>query len=1777
MNKITGVSGRDGTIVTFYSYKGGTGRTMALANVGWILASSGAKVLLLDWDLEGPGLQHYLRTFLPAPKTDQPGLIDYFWDAAAYAADPLVANAGETSPPAPDLLTFADSVRYPFPDKGSLQIIRAGAQDRMFAARVQDFSWRHFYENLGGSQLLDELRRKLKHRYDWVLIDSRTGLSDTSGICTVKLPDVLVNCFVPNMQSIEGARAVAQSVMTQSKKAIRILPLPCRIENAETVLLGQARSSWRRQHQEFLDQKTADSGYWGDVEIPYRPNFAFTETLACLVDTPGLSDSILAKFERLTSYITNGAVTELQRPEILAPAKEPRKPGESPQVFLSYAHDGPEHVDQVRTFWLFLRANGIDAVLDLPGAEKRMDWPNWINRQILNADYILAIASPTYRLGEVDDRASGPGLGLGWEQGLIKDRLYADQRTNVQIVVPVVLPDGSPGDIPLWLAPASATYYSVSEFTVTGAEKLLRKLLAQPGETEPPLGQIPVLPSRSQDLAGPAARPALRTELVIEANLAENGLLSTAVWLAGSLLRTDQAALPFEIVNAWQAAQVPADVAANRLAETGRRLGTAVFGDSTGALVAGLLEDLDPDSRMSFVLVGDARSLSLPAELIQLSDTDGEEIGPLGLQPGVSVIRRLAEPDRVIGSEPPAATPAQAALPGPFKILAAVAAPDETKTTNVPLDAEAEMQAILDAVTTMTGRGEAQVRILEVASLGAIRRALMQDAYHVLHLSAHGTADALELEDEDGYPIRVTALSLVTALRQAGRAVPLIMLSACGEPTGSLALAAGLVTHGASRAIAMLSRPSDSYATAVARHFYRQVIIHPSATVGESLTWAHRLASNDGHDETGQPAPGYGPAVLVTTDADGPLVDVDAPLQPLSIATRAPSGGSVLELPMGTLIGRRAELRTAMAVLRGTDAAVREYGAASGVVLTGIAGIGKTALAGRITSRLREEGWLVAVHEGRWNPTALIWAVANALSTTKSPNVEVGSWDITKAQLNDSLLDDGLKVAIIRQLLNSERLLLVFDDFEQNLAVGGEAFLDPALDEIIAELADAATTGKLLITSRYPLPGPDLFLAQIALPPLSPAELRRLFLRLPAIADLDEDDRQLLARTIGGHPRLIEFTDALLRGGRANLKHVQTKLRSLAREQGLDLTGARSLSSALTQAMLLGGTDVLVSELIELLTPRQVEILLQVAVCHAPMTLDDLSFALTDTAPKNAASVSQDRDGLADDVQRLTDLTLLTTGPEITMHPWTAAVVTRNVSGDPLGAHERALRMRFHRFEQGRGAYGDLIDVPYHLAALGQYDNLAALANEAVQVLDGTLAKMAYLAEVQPLIPPQERAWNVVTDLQIQVLIRIGDIDAASRRIQASVKQAQARAAADPANTQWQRDLSISHSRLGDLATATGDLDAARTAYQTALGITERLAAADPANAQPQRDLSVSHSRLGDLATATGDLTEARNHYQAALDIRQRLAAADPANTQWQRDLSISHSRLGDLATTAGDLPTGRSAYQAALDIRQRLAAADPANTQWQRDLSVSNDRLGDLATAAGDPFEARKHYQTALDIRQRLAAADPADTQWQRDLSVSYSRLADLATDTGDLDAARSAYQAALDITERLAAADPANTQWQRDLSVSYSRLGDLAIAAGDLDAAGTAYQTALDITERLAAADPANTQWRRDLSVSYSRLGDLAAAVGDPEAARRHYQASLSIRQHLTDMDPANARWQSDLIQVQNKVSALDSRSSLTDPQFDSPRSQLSSESEDNIALAGERELNLPGKDID
>jgi CobQ/CobB/MinD/ParA nucleotide binding domain len=320
--------GKAGRIVTFYSYKGGTGRTMAVSNVAWILASNGYDVLLIDWDLEAPGLHRYLRPFLVDPElANTPGLIEFMWDAAQASMTPAEPSGSSPSQPVafPSLEDYVVGLDWDFRGKGSIHFIPAGRQDENYAQRVNTFNWDNFYERLGGGKLLHAERERLREKYDYILIDSRTGVSDTSSICTVQMPDILAVFFTLNRQSIKGAAAVAASVtaavQASRNETLRIFPVPTRIEEAEAEKLELAIKYARRLFARFLMHVQPTQGepdldaqaiYWKEVETRYVPFYAYEEVPAAFRDESGSRRGLLAPNERIAYWISDQKVSAMR-------------------------------------------------------------------------------------------------------------------------------------------------------------------------------------------------------------------------------------------------------------------------------------------------------------------------------------------------------------------------------------------------------------------------------------------------------------------------------------------------------------------------------------------------------------------------------------------------------------------------------------------------------------------------------------------------------------------------------------------------------------------------------------------------------------------------------------------------------------------------------------------------------------------------------------------------------------------------------------------------------------------------------------------------------------------------------------------------------------------------------------------------------------------------------------------------------------------------------------------------------------------------------------------------------------------------------------------------------------------------------------------------------------------------------------------------------------------------------------------------------------------------
>lgn len=289
-------------IVTFYSYKGGVGRSMALANVAWLLSSKyGRKVLVVDWDLEAPGLH---RFFGVKPERIEAGLIDLFDEYKK-----LLKGDAEALPPK---LADVERCLINIPvagdsPEGSLAILGAGKQDTNYAARVNEFDWNEFYKEWHGYGFFEFLKGELKEKAEIVLLDSRTGVTDIGGICTLQLPDAVILLFALNEQNISGTELIADSILKRAPEySERDSPpaLVVRPSRVEKYLEQDLKNDWEERASQRLGKylppevRRDSLRFFKQNSIPYVGAYSFGETpLAVQVgrhDEPALSFDALA-------------------------------------------------------------------------------------------------------------------------------------------------------------------------------------------------------------------------------------------------------------------------------------------------------------------------------------------------------------------------------------------------------------------------------------------------------------------------------------------------------------------------------------------------------------------------------------------------------------------------------------------------------------------------------------------------------------------------------------------------------------------------------------------------------------------------------------------------------------------------------------------------------------------------------------------------------------------------------------------------------------------------------------------------------------------------------------------------------------------------------------------------------------------------------------------------------------------------------------------------------------------------------------------------------------------------------------------------------------------------------------------------------------------------------------------------------------------------------------------------------------------------------------------
>jgi MinD-like ATPase involved in chromosome partitioning or flagellar assembly len=280
-----------GQIVTCYSYKGGVGRSFALANLAAILAEWRYRVLCVDWDLEAPGLWYYFSA-----ERNSPGLLEMVEAVASGTAVSGLEHV-QTIHVKPDV---------------TVDLIVAGSSDASYAGRVQSLDWEHLYSQNQFGHILEQWRSEWMRRYDIVLVDSRTGITDIGGICTAQLPDVLLVFFTANQQSVDGVlQVVDQAISTRNRLVFdrpRLLTVPSRFDQGVEY---ERSERWRRvfedrfahYYRDWADQGISHDVIIGHTTIPYSPYWSFGEELPVLSESQREPSYISYRFATLAALL----------------------------------------------------------------------------------------------------------------------------------------------------------------------------------------------------------------------------------------------------------------------------------------------------------------------------------------------------------------------------------------------------------------------------------------------------------------------------------------------------------------------------------------------------------------------------------------------------------------------------------------------------------------------------------------------------------------------------------------------------------------------------------------------------------------------------------------------------------------------------------------------------------------------------------------------------------------------------------------------------------------------------------------------------------------------------------------------------------------------------------------------------------------------------------------------------------------------------------------------------------------------------------------------------------------------------------------------------------------------------------------------------------------------------------------------------------------------------------------------------------------------------------
>ncbi|MCK4762284.1 MAG: NACHT domain-containing protein, partial [Candidatus Aminicenantes bacterium] len=239
--------------ISFYSYKGGVGRTLSLVNVAAALAKEGKSVLIWDLDLEAPGIQTFpLLNRFGIEEEIKTGVIDILLDfqekGFKIKGDKLIKSS---------IYSFkSENLPDDYKALGKIQVLPAGKLEQGYTEKFSRIEWEKLFdgeENIG-FQVFEECLKVLDDLdFDYVLIDSRTGLTHIALVTTILLPDLVFLVFNYNEQNLRGLNSIHAALHAEEiQKRIRKFPLP--VKTIASMVDFEASSELKKRQKRLKEK-----------------------------------------------------------------------------------------------------------------------------------------------------------------------------------------------------------------------------------------------------------------------------------------------------------------------------------------------------------------------------------------------------------------------------------------------------------------------------------------------------------------------------------------------------------------------------------------------------------------------------------------------------------------------------------------------------------------------------------------------------------------------------------------------------------------------------------------------------------------------------------------------------------------------------------------------------------------------------------------------------------------------------------------------------------------------------------------------------------------------------------------------------------------------------------------------------------------------------------------------------------------------------------------------------------------------------------------------------------------------------------------------------------------------------------------------------------------------------------------------------------------------------------------------------------------------------------